>query len=99
MTNKKGSNKKGSNKNPRGRPPKSANRKGKKVDPKTPPPTGINAINFLYDLIINKGGLQGIEKKFHAPVFNAFQIVENDLNRIPDLEKKVPKEEKKDGKK
>lgn len=84
-----------SNKNRVGRPPKSAKRKGEK--PQEPQPTGINAVTFLYDLIINKGGLQSIEKKMHASIFNAFQIIENDLNRLKELEKKSPKEEKKDG--
>jgi len=82
-----------------GKSPKSAKRKGKAPDPKTEKATGIHAISFLYDLIINKGGLQGIEKKMHAPVFNAFQIVENDLNRLTELDKKAPPEEKKDDKK
>lgn len=92
MTRKKGS------KNKVGRPPKSAKRKGKKVVPEADKPTGSHAVNFLYDLIIKKGGLQSIEKNMHASVFNAFQLIENDLNRLGELEKNAPKEEKKDDK-
>lgn len=79
-----------------GRPPKSAKRKGAAPNPPQPLPTSTNALNFLYEQIVINGGLQAIDKKLHGAIFNAFQIVENDLKRIPALEEKLPKEDKKE---
>jgi len=73
-----------------GRTPKSAPRKGKKdtTKPSAAPPGGTEAISFLYDQVVKKGGLEAIEDQFHASVFNAFAILKRSLARLDELEKK-----------